>query len=213
MKFPITIDQYSAGPDSKNKYRVDFQIWDKDVLTSNDFLSSVTIDFWDLVEESIMTETRAKKTYLQKGKRVTEFVLDTLPNQNLKDEKLKKSSKIRISMDLVPKEEYIIGVILVLIFRAEKVPVGVGRGDPNQDPYLPPPVGRFQFTMNPFKLIVSPKILSNDLGSFGRTSFQEKMLSDHLLHSVHFDLHSCASNADFEHHRASHHQIRACRKP
>lgn len=105
MKFPITIDQYSAGPDSKNKYRVDFQIWDKDVLTSNDFLSSVTIDFWDLVEESIMTETRAKKTYLQKGKRVTEFVLDTLPNQNLKDEKLKKSSKIRISMDLVPKEE------------------------------------------------------------------------------------------------------------
>jgi hypothetical protein len=24
MKFPITIDQYSAGPDDKGKYRVDF---------------------------------------------------------------------------------------------------------------------------------------------------------------------------------------------
>ena len=105
IKFPISIDQHSAAPDNRNKYRVDFQIWDKDLLSSNDFLSSVTVDFWDLVEQCIMTETRAKKSFKLKSKRETEFTLDTLPNMSLKDEKLKKPSKIRISIDLVPKEE------------------------------------------------------------------------------------------------------------
>jgi hypothetical protein len=52
-----------------------------------------------------MTESRAKKIFTQKGKKNSEFVLDTLPNQNLKDEKLRKPSKIRVSMELVPKEE------------------------------------------------------------------------------------------------------------
>ena len=38
--------------------------------------------------------------------------------------------------------------------------VGKGRDDPNVNPYLPPPVGRIEFTLNPFKMMnqcVGPK--------------------------------------------------------
>mmetsp|Transcript_19079 Transcript_19079/g.72115 ORF Transcript_19079/g.72115 Transcript_19079/m.72115 type:complete len:2052 (-) Transcript_19079:79-6234(-) len=36
---------------------------------------------------------------------------------------------------------------------AEGYPVGTGRSDPNQNPYLPPPVGRLQFSLNPFYMM------------------------------------------------------------
>ena len=43
---------------------------------------------------------------------------------------------------------------------ADENKVGEGRNEPNINPYLPKPFGRFQFTLNPFKLIeqlVGPK--------------------------------------------------------
>lgn len=105
MKFPIKVDQYSSTPENRNKYRVDFQIWDKDLTTSNDFLSSCTVDIWDLVEEATRNESRAKKYQVKDGKKEDIFFLETLPNQNLKDKKLKKPSKIKVSLELVPKKE------------------------------------------------------------------------------------------------------------
>jgi len=32
--------------------------------------------------------------------------------------------------------------------------VGKGRDAPNVNPYLPPPIGRFEWSLNPFKMIV-----------------------------------------------------------
>ena len=36
---------------------------------------------------------------------------------------------------------------------ADLHPVGKGRDEPNMNPYLPPPVGRFKFSLNPFKTL------------------------------------------------------------
>lgn len=36
---------------------------------------------------------------------------------------------------------------------AEKQKVGDGRNEPNVMPYLPPPVGRIEFSLNPFKML------------------------------------------------------------
>ena len=38
---------------------------------------------------------------------------------------------------------------------AKSNPVGNGRTEPNQSPYLPPPVGRISFSLNPFSMLVS----------------------------------------------------------
>ena len=51
-------------------------------------------------------------------------------------------------MEIVPKD------------LADQEPVGKGREKPNINPFLPPPVGRMEFTLNPFKMVnqlVGPK--------------------------------------------------------
>ena len=35
---------------------------------------------------------------------------------------------------------------------AEKNKVGAAREEPNTDPFLPPPIGRISFTLNPLKM-------------------------------------------------------------
>ena len=36
---------------------------------------------------------------------------------------------------------------------ADRYPVGIGRNEPNINPYLPPPTGRISFTLNPFSML------------------------------------------------------------
>ena len=57
-----------------------------------------------------------------------------------------KPIKIRIDLRIMPA------------FQAEKRKVGEGRENPNMEPYLPPPVGRISFSLNPFKMLVSAHI-------------------------------------------------------
>lgn len=57
---------------------------------------------------------------------------------------------LAMSIDIVPWEE------------AETRKVGFGRDEPNTNPYLPPPVGRMQFSLNPFimlKELLGPEVL------------------------------------------------------
>ena len=66
------------------------------------------------------------------------FVLETVPRINSDQS---KPTKLLLSIDCLNKDE------------VKMTPVGVGRSDPNQDPYLPSPKGRFQFSLNPLKLL------------------------------------------------------------
>lgn len=50
-----------------------------------------------------------------------------------------------MSLELVPKKT------------AESNKVGLGRQEPNHSPWLPPPVGRFEFSWNPITLFVRNK--------------------------------------------------------
>lgn len=50
--------------------------------------------------------------------------------------------KLTVSLELVPKEN------------AESSKVGKGREEPNHSPWLPPPIGRFQWALNPITLFV-----------------------------------------------------------
>lgn len=45
--------------------------------------------------------------------------------------------------------------------KAQQQPVGLGRNDPNSNPFLPPPTGRLRFSLNPFVMgteLFGPKI-------------------------------------------------------
>ena len=44
-------------------------------------------------------------------------------------------------------------VELMPTWKAEISKVGEGRNEPNINPYLPPPQGRFEWSLNPFKML------------------------------------------------------------
>ena len=55
--------------------------------------------------------------------------------------RLVQRGRVAISIHIVPEAEY------------ENDPVGSGRSEPNKDPYLPPPTGRFSFSIDPIKIL------------------------------------------------------------
>lgn len=57
-----------------------------------------------------------------------------------KDGKIEYNGHVRCQMDIMPKDY------------AEKNKVGSARDEPNISPFLPPPVGRLSFSLNPFKM-------------------------------------------------------------
>ena len=52
------------------------------------------------------------------------------------------AGQVQCTLHIYPKEH------------ADKNPQGVGRDAPNSDPYCPPPVGRIELSLNPFKMIM-----------------------------------------------------------
>jgi hypothetical protein len=64
--------------------------------------------------------------------------------------KKEMTGKVRLRIDILSKEE------------ADEAPLGAGRKEENRDPYLPPPEGRIEFSMNPMKMLrqlISPAYL------------------------------------------------------
>ena len=61
----------------------------------------------------------------------------------LKKNKAEPQGKLLLSVQLVPLED------------VERLPAGSGRKEPNQNPTLPPPVGRLKFSVNPLKMLYS----------------------------------------------------------
>ena len=88
---------------------MDVQLWDDDMLNSSDFISSCTIGFWHLIEESLRTERKAvmyESKGLIKKKREDRFFIKTKPNPSLLTPALIVESRVKISVELVPKHLY-----------------------------------------------------------------------------------------------------------
>jgi hypothetical protein len=89
---------------------------------------------------------------------------------------IEKTGKIRIQVDVYPKA------------MAEANKVGEARQEPNVNPFLPPPVGRLSFSLNPLKMFVSiSSFLTFSVTTCG-TCTQEKdlllLLSSSMLRTL-----------------------------
>ena len=143
--FKLKIDQFLKPED----FRIDFKIYDKDFLKRNDYIADVTLDISSLINDVLQYEGR--RAFLGMGLDGTpkskQFKLDCLINQKLRKKK---------DDDGEGNEEYsklVCSVDCLTAMEAELSPAGIGRSNPNQDPYLPSPTSRFIFSLNPFKLI------------------------------------------------------------
>ena len=128
--------------------------YDKDIFSKDDFISGTSIDLSDIIKipknfdvpialtqeyvESVPNEEKRKYDrieFLTEGddKKKNKFWIDCY-------RKTQKSGRILCSLEILP------------MWKAELIKVGLGRKEPNDHPYLPPPYGRFQWSWNPFKL-------------------------------------------------------------
>ena len=128
--------------------------YDKDIFSRDDFISGANIDIKKLLD--IPKDLDAPITFSKKyydsipQEEKTKFEEIEFLTGGDDEEKNKfwiqcyqnniKSGRILCSMEILP------------MWKAEANPVGLGRKEPNHSPYLPPPVGRFQWSWNPFKI-------------------------------------------------------------
>lgn len=123
MKWPLSL------PPKKGQTwpRLRFQIWDKDFFSPNDSICETVISIKGLCKQALKAKDRTKIMIGGKEK----IWLENLRHPNEPG----TQGRMEVSVELLP--EHI----------AHQLPAGFGRGDPNQNPFLPPPEGRISLSL------------------------------------------------------------------
>jgi len=134
----------------RDRNTITVQLWDRDIFSGNDFIADATLDFSQLAEEAFaydrvvkkFDEGHKKKSF-GKGKKAREekFWIPCFARDKDTGE-MKQEGRVQCSLELMP------------VSRANASRVGRGREDPNQNPWLPPPAGRFKWSLNPCTMLM-----------------------------------------------------------
>ena len=129
------------------------QVYDNDLFASDDYICGAEIDLKQILKipkdldvpitfnkqyyDSLSPSENALYSGIEfmskdEDETQTKFWVQCYKNNQ-------KEGRVLCSLELLPQ------------WKAEICKVGVGRSEPNVAPYLPPPVGRFEFSLNPFK--------------------------------------------------------------
>ena len=151
------------------KPELTIQVYDKDIFSSDDYISGTKINLKDLVmiPKHLDMPIKFTREYYQDlkddEKKIygdIEFLKKSEDEEGIKfwvqcykgrDDATgegEKGGRVMCSLEILPKA------------MAEIEKVGKGRDEPNINPHLPPPVGRFEWTVNPCKFInqlIGPK--------------------------------------------------------
>ena len=149
--------------------KITLQVYDKDLFASDDYISGATLNLKDLMTVPKYLEMPIKFTrdyyngLTEEGKKIygdiqfmdkkedeegIKFWVQCYKGKKEAAGEGEQGGRVLCSVEILPKN------------MAELEPVGKGREEPNVNPYLPPPVGRLEFTLNPFKMVnqcVGPK--------------------------------------------------------
>jgi C2 domain len=131
MKFPILLPVKRGTPWP----RLRFQIWDKDFFSANDSICETVMSIKGICKQAMKKKDRVK-IFMKKKDR---FWIEGMKHPN--DTEPGKA-KMEISLEMMPEDV------------ATQLPAGFGRGNPNQNPFLPEPEGRFKFDLfSPLKML------------------------------------------------------------
>ena len=144
-------------PHPSTSQRLNLQVWDADMFSGNDFIGDCSLDLSIPIENASLADRAVsvdKKYYdIIWHQYMGDYELSYENEESfwveLKDKDGNINGKMRIQIDVVPKD------------KAVMYPNGEGRSEPNHSPYLPPPVGRIQWSLNPWKMLnqcVSPAV-------------------------------------------------------
>ena len=147
----------------RNNFDLTLQVFDSDLFSKDDYICGARLNLAQIINDvnvldiplklssdyvSALPEERknALSSNIQfvgkdEDEEGVKFWVMMRKNDDEKDEKEKKKSRVLCSLEILPE------------WYSEMHPVGKGREEPNMNPYLPPPVGRIKFTLNPFKML------------------------------------------------------------
>ena len=149
--------------------KLTIQVYDKDIFASDDYICGTTLNLEDIVKIPKLLEmpvgltrdfyedlTKEEKERIgeieflspEDDEEGIKFWVQCYKGRKEAAGRGEKAGRVMCTLDILPKKI------------ADLNLVGKGRDDPNVNPYLPPPVGRIQFTLNPFKMMnqcVGPK--------------------------------------------------------
>ena len=142
MKIPVQFP--------RDKFDLTLQTFDNDILSRDDYICGARLNLSTILNDVNVLDLPLKFSSeyyknLPPEKKVMsniEFVGSDEDEEGLKfwvqmEKDGEKGGRVLCSLEIVPE------------WYAELYPVGKGREEPNQNPYLPPPFGRVKFTLNP----------------------------------------------------------------
>ena len=137
----------------RNKFDLTLQTYDCDILSRDDFICGARLNLSQILNDVNVLDIPLKLSSeyysnLPQEKKVLSNIEFASKDEDEEGVKFwvqmvkdgKKGGRVLCSIEIVPQ------------WYADLHPVGKGRDEPNMNPYLPPPVGRISFTLNPFKM-------------------------------------------------------------
>ena len=143
---------------------MNIQAWDKDIIASNDLIGDFQLDIGPLVEDVFLTSKMKSfnrtywDDYMKKElveNRDYEFAEDIVWD---KDDDTKEKFWVPMKRYNEEEKETVNAGEVLCSFRimpladAEKNDQGIGRAEPNNDPFCPEPEGRIKLSLNPFEM-------------------------------------------------------------
>ena len=151
----------------KDAYKLKIEVYDREVIMSNEKICDYELDLKLLVEACKLTQmpVHLKEAYWNKhlkdhyGQIENPYDFEVMLGEK-KDLKIEfdgdyfwLSAPPNKRADPESTEPIMIKLDLRVLPKSKAKPsVGLGREEPNNSPYLPPPSGRLAFSLNPFEM-------------------------------------------------------------
>lgn len=166
------VEKIQYDPKSGNT-NLSVQVYDKDIFASDDYICSANLNLKKFLQEIYELDlpfTLDNKKYArilsnctEEEKKLLEDMIEWESNSE-NDWETKfwlKCSRQDDKGNMIKCGAVLISLEILPMWKADQIKVGKGRDEPNVNPYLPPPFGRIQFSLNPFVLIgqlVGPRL-------------------------------------------------------
>ena len=132
------------------------QVWDQDFFSADDLVCSNSLNITKIVKycDQLKTNIKFDQNYISRTmskEQQSELNLEwkekdkfwlKMSRRNEETGLIEECGKVLLSLEFLPMN------------LAETSVVGKGRDEPNVNPYLPPPIGRFEWSLNPFTMLV-----------------------------------------------------------